>query len=160
MTGETEFLGMLVGREGIRVNPEKVHVVQTWPRPTSLTELRAFIGLLQFFRSFMRGFSDIAALLTSLTRKGSGMHNWNAACDKAFTKLKDSITTAPVLISPDWSKPFRCHVDASQLAVGGTLTQNDENGAEHEIAYCSKNLSETEQAYTANERELLALVYF
>ena len=160
LTEETEFLGMIVGKEGIRVNPEKIEVVTSWPRPQSLTEVRSFIGLLQFFRRFIRDFSGVAAPLTALTKKGSGIHCWNSQCDRAFLMLKEALTTAPILMSPDWGKPFRCHVDASQKAVGGTLTQLDQNGSDRVIAYYSKKLSTAEEDYTANERELLALVYF
>ena len=160
MQKETEFLGLLFGENGIRVNPDEVKVLEDWPHPKSLTELRSFIGLLQFFRRFVKRFSEIAAPLTSLTRKGRGIEKWDESCDKAFEELKLSITTAPVLVAPSWSKPFRCHVDASQKAVGGTLTQLDDNGAERVIAFFSKKLSNTERDYTANERELLGLVYF
>lgn len=160
MEEETEFLGLIVGPNGIRVNPQKVEVLQDWPRPATLTELRSFIGLLQFFRRFIKGFSEVASPLTSLTRKGKGIEKWDTSCDEAFQKLKAAITTTPILIAPKWDKPFRCHVDASQKAVGGTLTQLDDNGGERVVAFFSKKLSDTEQCYTANERELLALVYF
>lgn len=157
---ETEFLGMLVSKDGIRVNPEKVEVVRQWPKPTSLFELRSFIGLLQFFRRFINGFSAIAAPLTELTKKNMGMGKWDVRCDESFEQLKAVLISAPILVSPSWRKPFRCHVDASDHAVGGTLTQLDENGADRVIAYFSKKLSEAEKDYTANERELLGLVYF
>ena len=159
MQHETEFLGMLVGRDGIRVNPDKLQVVRDWPRPRSLTELRSFMGLLQFFRRFIRRFSHIAAPMTNLTKKGIGISRWDEECDCAFQKLKEAITTAPVLVSPDWQKPFRCHVDASQRAVGGTLAQLDDKGVDRVVAYYSRKLSSAEQDYTANERELLGLVY-
>ena len=159
MEEETEFLGMIVGRNGLRVNPAKIAVIQTWPRPTTLTELRSFIGLLQFFRRFIKDFSKIASPLTALTRKRSGIHKWNDTCTNAFRTLKKALVTAPVLVSPDWSKPFRCHVDASQEAVGGTLTQLDTEGSERVVAYYSRKLSDSEQDCTANERELLGLVY-
>ena len=102
----------------------------------------------------------MATPLTSLTKKGLGVERWDENCDRAFQELKEAITSTPVLVAPDWSKPFRCHVDASRKAVGGTLTQLDNNGAERVIAFFSKKLSDTEQSYTANERELLSLVYF
>ena len=70
---EIDFLGFLVGRDGIRVNPEKVDVLKTWPKPKSLTELRSFLGLLQFFRRFIPKFSGIAAPLTDLTKKEKGI---------------------------------------------------------------------------------------
>ena len=160
MKEETEFLGMIVSKNVISVNPAKVAVIKTWPRPASLTELRSFVGLLQFFRQFTKGFSEIAAPMTALTRKGSGIHKWDHSCDVAFEALKESITTAPILIAPDWQREFRCHVDASQRAVGGTLTQLDDDGCDRVIAYFSRRLSGTEERYTANERELLGLVYF
>lgn len=69
MTRETEFLGLIVGRNGIRVNPDKAEVIGTRPKPTTITELRCFIGLLQFFRQFFKGFFSRAASLTALTRK-------------------------------------------------------------------------------------------
>ena len=160
MEKETEFLGLIVGCNGIRVNPEKVAVLRDWPKPKSLTEVRSFIGLLQFFRRFIKGFSEVAAPLTGLTRKGKGIAAWDSTCDDSFNTLKQAITTSPILTSPNWSRPFRCHVDASQKAVGGTLTQLDEEGNKRVVAFFSKRLSEVEERYTANERELLGLVYF
>ena len=157
---EIDFLGFLVGRDGIRVNPEKVDVLKTWPKPKSLTELRSFLGLLQFFRRFIPKFSGIAAPLTDLTKKEKGIGHWDEICDEAFQKLKDAMIQAPILVAPDWRKAFRGHVDASQLAVGGTLTQLDENGKDRVIAFYSKKLSSTEADYTANDRELLALICF
>lgn len=157
---ETEFLGMIVSRDGIRVNPEKVKVIQDWPKPQSLTELRSFIGLLQFFRRFIKNFSGVAGPLTELTKKGVGIDKWDSTCDTAFSTLKTALVSAPILMAPSWRKPFRCHVDASQRAVGGTLTQLDENGNDRVVAYFSKKLADAEVRYTANERELLGLVYF
>eukprot|EP00171_Calliarthron_tuberculosum_P023944 IDg23944t1 len=88
------------------------------------------------------------------------MSKWNLECDEAFSKLKDALCSAPILAALDWSRDFRCHTDASQFAVGGTLTQILDDGKEHAVAYFSKRLSEAEQNYTTNDRELLALVYF
>jgi len=160
MTNQIDFLGMLVGVDGIRVNPEKIKILETWPKTKNLTELRSFIGLLQFFRRFIRESSKTAAPLTNLTKKGSGIHNWSEKCDQAFQSLKRSITNAPVLVAPDWSKRFRGHVDSSQTAVGGTLTQLDMQGKDRVIAFFSKKLSPAEMNYTANDRELLGLVRF
>lgn len=157
---ETAFLGMVVGRKGIWINPDKAKVVHTWPKPWTVRELRSFIGLLQFFRRLIMEFSGIAAPLTNLTRKDSTIHEWDASCDAAFASLKSAITSAPILVAPDWTRKLRCHVDASQLAVGGTLTQHCAAGAERVVSYFSKKISDTEQDYTANERELLGLVYF
>ena len=159
-TDEMEFLGLLIGKNGIRVNPKKVEILRTWPKPDSITDLRSFLGLLQFFRRFIPDFAKVAAPLTDLTKKDMGLHKWDKSCDEAFEKLKTAITEAPILVSPDWKKPFRGHVDASQTAIGGTLTQLDENGRDRVIAFYSKKLSEAEANYTTNDRELLALVRF
>lgn len=160
MKEETEFLGMIVGREGIKVDPDKIRVIQEWPIPTCITDVRSFVGLLQFFRRFIQNFSALASPLTSLTKKGRGIKDWNSDCENAFNKLKSSLVSAPILMPADWKLPFRCHVDASQFAVGGTLTQIDSKGSERVVAYFSKKLSDAEQNYTANERELLGLVFF
>eukprot|EP00171_Calliarthron_tuberculosum_P005960 IDg5960t1 len=119
-----------------------------------------FVGLLQFFRVFMRDFSKLAAPFTNLTLKGMGIRFWYSKCDAAFQKLKDALASAPILVAPDWSKSFCCYTDACQVSVGGTLTQLDESSRERVIAYFSKGLSKAEEDYTANDRELLGLVYF
>ena len=157
---EMDFLGLKIGKHGIKVNPKKVEILKTWPKPVSITDLRSFLGLLQFFRRFIPKFSGLAAPLTDLTKKDSGLSRWDERCDESFAKLKTSITEAPILVSPDWKKPFRGHVDASQTAVGGTLTQLDEHGRDRVISFFSKKLSDAEMNYTANDRELLGLVRF
>ena len=160
MKTEISFLGLVVGQNGLRVDPKKVKVLREWPKPKTLTDVRSFMGLLQFFRRFIKDFSKLASPLTNLTKKGQGIQKWDGKCDKAFEALKKSITTAPILVAPDWKKPFRGHIDASEFAVGGTLTQLDDSGNDRVIAFFSKKLSPAEQNYTANDRELLGLVYF
>lgn len=157
---EVEFLGLIVGKHGIRIGEDRTDAVRLWPKPSSITELRSFIGLLQFFRRFIKGFSEIAAPLTNLTRKGIGIAKWDKRCDEVFQEMKDKLSSAPILVPANWNKPFRCHTDASQFSIGGTLTQLDSNGHDRVIAYFSKRLSKAEENYTANDRELLALVYF
>ena len=76
------------------------------------------MGLLQFFRRFIKDFSKISAPLSNLTKKDMGIRKWNKACDESFKVLKDAITTAPILVSPNWTKPFLGHIDASETAVG------------------------------------------
>lgn len=159
MNTETEFLGLLVGRDGIRVHPNKVEVIENWPRPINLTELRSFLGLVQFFRRFIPNFSARAAPLSAFLQKRSGVRSWDESAQAAFGDLKSALTTAPILVPPDWARPFRVHIDASQHALGATLTQLDDEGRDRVLAYSSKKLTQAEQNYTANERELLALVW-
>lgn len=112
---EVEFLGLTVSGEGIKVDDERTKMFRDWRKPQSLTELRSFIGLLQYFRVFIQGFSQIAAPLTNLTRKGSGIVNCNEACTKSFELLKEKLTSAPIMKAPDWKRPFKCHTDACQV---------------------------------------------
>lgn len=88
------------------------------------------------------------------------MNEWDSQCDESFSNWKAANTEASILVSSNWDTPFRGHIDASRTAVGGTLTQLDENGRDCVIAFFSKKLSDAEKNYTANERELLGLVRF
>lgn len=125
MSTHTEFLGLQLGIEGISVGVERKNAVQNWPRPKNLWELRSFIGLLHFFRRFINGFSQLVSPLTNLTRKGSGIYKRNDEGTSAFDSLNNSLCNAPIMQTPNWELPFRYHVDASALPVGGTLTQLD-----------------------------------
>lgn len=160
MTDEIEFLGLKVSQNGIHIDPERKKAVEEWPRPRCIKELRSFIGLLQYFRRFVKNFSEVAAPLTNLTRKSSGIQNWNDECSEAFQSLKKKLTSSPILVAPNWEKEFRCHIDAMQYSVGGTLTQLDQEGQERVVAYYSRRLNEAEESYVSNDRELLGLVYF
>lgn len=87
--------------------------MREWPKPNSISELWSFMSLLQYFKRFIRGFSEKAAPLANLTQKSSGIKNWDDKCEKAFSILKQSLVSAPILISPQWDIPFKCHTDAS-----------------------------------------------
>lgn len=155
---QVEFLGLIIGERGIEVDPRKSAAINEWTKPSTIGDVRSFIGLVQFFRRFVRNFSGRARPLTDLTKKSMGIRRWDSECDTAFKDLKKAISTAPVLVPPDWTKPFRLHVDASSFAIGGTLTQIQGHSTEQVIAYTSRKLNDAEKSYTANEREVLALV--
>lgn len=159
MTQEVEFLGIIVSNKGIQVNSDKISIIKEWPKPESISEVRGFLGLASFFRRFIKGFSDIALPLTSLTKKGNSIQNWDESCAKAMDELKLRLTSSPILSHPDFKKPFKCHVDASQFAVGGTLTQVVD-GQEKAIAYFSRKLNKAQMNYSANDRELLGMIEF
>lgn len=154
-----EFLGLLVGENGIRVDPIKVKAITDWPKPKSLTELRGFLGLVQFFRKFIKGYSSIAEPLTNLTKKEMGILKWDGNCDNSFNHLRQALVTAPILAAPDWEKEFQVHVDASSFALGATITQLDNEGRSRVIAYASRKLTTSEKNYTANDREMLGLIH-
>ena len=147
---ELKFLGLIINNKGIQVDKSKVNVVETWPQPTNITELRSFIGILQFFRRCINVFSKIALPLTNLTRKGRHPEEWDHKCSEAFEAFKEVLIKAPILIAPQWGKSFRFHIDASQEAVGGKLTQLI-NGADRVICSYSHKVNPAECSYTANE---------
>jgi Reverse transcriptase (RNA-dependent DNA polymerase)/RNase H-like domain found in reverse transcriptase/Retroviral aspartyl protease len=155
---EVQYLGHIVSGEGIKVDPKKVQVVQDWPVPQSQHDLRSFLGLANYFRKFIQGYSALARPLTNLLQ-----HNlkwspgiWTSDCQHAFDALKTELVQAPVLQSPDFTKPFTVIVDASETnhAIGAVLMQDG-----HPIAYESKKLSPTEGRYGTTEQELLAAVH-
>ena len=143
---EVKFLGHIISREGIKPDPKTVTVVQDWPKPTSITEIRSFLGLANYFRKFIQGYSTLAAPLTKLTRNDGSMEQWNEACDKAFQGLKDALCQAPTLAHPDFTKPFEVWADASIVGVGAVLMQDG-----HPVAYLSKKLTPADVNYTTTD---------
>jgi hypothetical protein len=151
---EVKFLGHIVGRDGLKVDPAKCEVVRDWPKPIDATQVRQFIGLTNYFRKFIKDYSSIAAPLMDLTRKDTDFAaTWTDIHDRAFEGLKTAMTTAPVLTIPDCNKPFELISDASLLGTGAVLLQNG-----HVVAYTSKKFIPAEKNYTTTEQELLGVV--
>ncbi|KAJ9521574.1 hypothetical protein QJQ45_008903 [Haematococcus lacustris] len=164
---ELAFLGHIVGRNGVAVDPAKVKVVAEWPQPRGLKELQAFLGLCNFFRRFIRGYSSVAAPLTDLTRQDKQAAPTGAQHDArvqvafakdpqvkgAFQALKAALCSAPVLALPDFSKPYLVWTDASLQGTGGVLMQEG-----RVVAYTSKKFTPAQTRYTTGEQELLAIV--
>ena len=141
---EVEFLGMIIKPGYIAMDPEKLNGIKDWKPPTTLTQLRGFMGFCNFYRHFIRGFSHIAEPLNGLMRKGTTF-TWTDPCSKAFEELKAKFLEAPVLLMPNWSKSFAVRTDASKVATGAILEQMDSNGEWHPITYLLQSLSHTEQ---------------
>lgn len=152
---EVNFCGYVISEGKVQMQPQKIDAVQKWPVPQSVTHLRSFLGLANFYHKFVQNFATIAAPLYLLTRKGRPWQ-WTVAAQKAFDELKVALTSAPVLILPDMSKPFIVTTDASLVATGAVLAQDHGQG-EQPIAYLSQKLNSAEQNYPAHERELLAV---
>ena len=151
-----EYLGHVVTPDGISPNPDKIKVVQEFPTPTNLKQLRNFLGLANYYRRFVRGFSHVASPLNALTKKGVPFI-WTESCAIAFDKLKRALVTAPILAYPNFQEPFLLFVDASATGIGFTLAQL-QDGKEVVIAYNGRGLNQAEQKYSTTEREALALV--
>ena len=137
------------------MDPQKVAAVQEWPEPTNKKELQQFIGFVNYYRRFIKGFSGIAKPLHVLT--GNTDWKWEEGEQKAFEQLKQAITNEPVLAVPTDDDQFRVEADSSNFANGAVLSQLI-NGKWRPIAYRSQALSPTERNYEIYDRELLAIV--
>jgi CRISPR/Cas system CMR-associated protein Cmr5 small subunit len=141
---ETTFL--------VRVDPEKIQTIVNWPQPTCLKDVQAFIGFGNFYRRFIRDFSKIISPLVRLT------HKWNHDCQEAFSCLKAAFTQALTLLPFDWEKDVILETDASDHVSAGVLSQHDDNGVLHPVAFFSKKHSSTECNYEIYDKELLAII--
>ena len=115
---EIKFLGHLISKSQIRMDGAKVASIWEWPAPTKVTELQFFLGLANFYRRFIKGYSKVACPLTNPLKK-ERKWEWDAECQAAFQKLKNAITSEPVLRLPDLELPFEVHTDALDRTLGG-----------------------------------------
>ncbi|XP_058760196.1 uncharacterized protein LOC131633499 [Vicia villosa] len=150
---EVKFLGHVICGGGVAVDPSKVEAVINWERPKNATEVRSFLGLAGNYRRFIMGFSKLALSLTKLTRKEVSFE-WNFECEKSFQKLKEKLTTAPVLVIPDPNRSYEVFCDASKKGLGGVLMQDGQV-----VAYASRQLRSHEENYPTHDLELAAIVF-
>ncbi|XP_073137293.1 uncharacterized protein [Henckelia pumila] len=132
------FLGHIISKSGVEVDPSKVQAVKEWSVPRNASEIRSFLGLAGYYRKFIKGFSSIAVPLTALTKKNAKFI-WKPECQESFDVLKEALTTAPVLAMPSGEGDFVVYTDASKLVLGAVLMQRD-----RVIAYDSRQLKEHE----------------
>ncbi|XP_070019696.1 uncharacterized protein [Nicotiana sylvestris] len=145
------FLGHVVSREGIMVDPQKIAVVKNWPRSTTPTEIRSFLGLARYYRRFLEGFSTLASPLTKLMQKAVKFQ-WFDACERSFQELKSRLTTTSVLTLPEGTEGFVVYYDASRIRLERVLMQNGKL-----IAYASSQLKNHEKNYPTHDLELAAV---
>ncbi|GJT03705.1 reverse transcriptase domain-containing protein [Tanacetum coccineum] len=150
---EVQFLGHVVNRDGIHVDPSKVESVKNWKTPESSTKIRSFLGLAGYYRRFIENFSKIAKPLTLLTQKNK-TYVWGDEQDEAFRILKEKLCNAPVLALPDGPDDFVVYCDASKQGFGSVLMQRGKV-----IAYASRQLKKHEKNYTTHDLELGAVVF-
>ena len=127
--------------------------MRDWKRPTTVTEIRNFLGLANYYRQFVENFSKIAAPLTKLTQKNVKFV-WSAACEKSFYELKELLTSAPVLALPNETDGFMVYCDAFRIGLGYVLMQRNKV-----ITYASRQLKKHEQNYPMHYLELAAIVF-
>ncbi|TYK14722.1 Transposon Ty3-G Gag-Pol polyprotein [Cucumis melo var. makuwa] len=146
-----QYLGHQISKKGVEADEEKIRNMVSWSRPSDVSELRRFLGLTDYYRRFVKGYSNIATTLTKLLQKNA--FKWEEEVETAFVKLKVAMTTIPVLALPDWTLPFTIETDASDSGLGAVLSQRG-----HPIAFFSQKLSQRAQAKSIYERELMVVV--
>jgi hypothetical protein len=150
---EIKFLGHTISQAGIAVDPDKVQEVMNWKPPTTVRQIRSFLGLPGYYRRFIPDFSRIVKPITELLKK-EAKFVWGQKCEDAFHALRQHLTTASVLAQPDSSKPFNVYCDASGTGLGCVLIQDN-----RVIAYASRGLRPHEQNYPTHDLELAAVVH-
>jgi hypothetical protein len=153
MKEEISFLGHRVSANGLKVDPEKVRAMADWKVPKDVHGVCSFLGLANYFRRFLEGYSKMVVPLTNLTRKDK-RGEWTEECQEAFKKVKHALTNAPVLAPPKLGKPFKMVLDASGVGLGAVLLQD-----ERPVAFESRKLSQAEQNYTVTEQETLGVIH-
>jgi hypothetical protein len=147
------FLGHVILKEGITIDPAKVKAVTNWKRPESPTKVRSFLGLAGYYCRFIEGFSKLASLLTRLTRKKEPYVEKDD-CERSFIELKQRLCTAPVLALPKMGQLYEVYTNASKEGLGGVLMQE-----RRVIAYISQKLKPHEENYPTCDLELAAIVF-
>ncbi|XP_062008347.1 uncharacterized protein LOC133725208 [Rosa rugosa] len=157
MVDQGIVLGHVISAKGIEVDKSKIDLVRSLPSPTSVREVRSFLGHAGFYRRFIKDFSKISRPLCRLLQKEVAFE-FDEKCKKAFEKLKELLTTAPIITPPDWNLPFELMCDASDYAVGAVLGQRV-NKLSHVIYYASRTLNDAQLNYSTTEKELLAVIF-
>ena len=147
------YLGHIVSKDGLQVDPKKVAAVQDWPVPKDLHELRCFLGLTNYFRTFIQGYSKRVLPLTRL-QSPKRAFVWDESCQQAFLGVKHDLIHAPVLASPDLHAPFEMVTDACDEGIGAVLLQD-----RRPVAFESRKLIPAELNYTTTEKECLAVIH-
>ena len=154
---ETNFLGLVMGAKGIKIQEEKVAGVLEWPRPKTVKDIQKFLELANYYRQFVKDFARIAKLLHKLVRKDEKW-NWKEEQERAFKELKKVLTAQLVLIAPDLDKKMKVEANTSEYAMGGVLSMRCENDKWRPVAFISKLLNEAERNYKIYNRKMLAII--
>jgi hypothetical protein len=132
---EVEYLGHIIGKAGVRVDPKKIEAMWDWPRPKTLKILCGFMGLTGYYHKFVKNYGNIAMPLTTLLKNNS--FTWTPTFYHSFQALKETMCTTPVLSLPDFTKTFFLECDASKKGIGAVLMQDGRPSA-----FTNKQLSE------------------
>ena len=154
---EIVYLAHRINSFGIKIDDSKYQAIETYPVPRNVKNVRAFLGMAQFYRRYIKSFATIALPLNKLLRKDTKFF-WTEECQVAFETLKKALVTAPVLAFPQFDKPFILAVDASDESIGYVLSQLDADNREHPVAYGGRALRNEELRWHITDKEGLSLV--
>ena len=154
---EVEFLGVVIGPEGIKMEKEKVEGVLEWPTLKCVKDIQKFLGLANYYCQFIEGFATVARPLHDLVKKDKKWE-WTEREENVFKELKERFTQEPVLVAPDIDKKMRMEVDALDYATGRVLSMECKDGLWRLVAFLSKSLNETERNYEIHNKEMLAII--
>lgn len=155
---EVDFLGHVVGADGIKTDPAKVSAVRDWPQPRNVRDVRSFLGLTGFYRRFIKDYARVALPLTTLTRQDVPF-SWGEDEQTAFDTLKTLLTEAPVLVAPNPDLHYTVYTDASDFAAGAVLMQNPSGKGLQPVAFLSRKFNPAEKNYPVGDKELLAIFF-
>jgi len=156
---ETEYLGFIIGQEGVKTDPVTTQAIWDWTTPKKIKEMQCFLGFCNFYRRFMEGFSRTAKLLYAKTKRECiGNWEWGDKEQQAFDELRTKLTTAPVLVYFDPLAPIKIQTDASKYVCSGILSQQCLDRKWRPVAYRSKTMSDAECNYDIHDKELLVIV--
>ena len=158
MRPSVEYLGYVVDAKGLHPMPSKVTAITMAPRPTSVKEVRSFLGLVGYYRKFIPNMSTIAQSLNQLLEQGRRW-KWTEECEKSFQELKSALASSSVLTHYNPDLPLKLDCDASHFGLGAVISHVFPNGDERPIAYASRTLTASEKNYSQIEKEALALVF-
>jgi hypothetical protein len=154
----TKYLGfIIIAGEGISMDPAKIEAIVSWESPSSVKGVQSFIGFANFYRKFIRGFSEIAKPITDLVRKDVPF-KWTREAELAFVAMKKLFTTGPLLVQFDPDRETIVETDASGWAVGGGLFQIGDDGLKRPCAFFSKKMNSAECNYEIYDKEMLAII--
>lgn len=151
------YLGHIVGAGTIRPDPERVRAIEEYPPPSTIKQIRRFLGMAGWYMRYIANYAAITAPITDLLAGKKSFH-WTETAQKAFDEVKRRLSTAPVLTHPDFRRPFFIQCDASQSGIGSVLFQAADDGNDRPIAFMSRKLKAAERNYSVTELECLAAV--
>jgi hypothetical protein len=151
-----DYLGHMIGPDGLQMDPAKVKVIQDWPEPQKVKDIQSFLGFANFYRQYIHNYSDIVVPLTCLTQKNIPW-NFDESCKFAFLTLKQAFISAPVLTHYKPGCPLVIETDASDYALAAILSQVESNREIHLVTYLSRTFSDTELNYDTHDKELMVI---